>query len=1175
MIPLTRFVPEAQAANPSDLFFSEYIEGSSNNKALEIYNGTGAPVNLGTLGYKVEMYFNGATTPVRTVNLTGTVASGDVFVLAHGSANATIKAQADQLDTTTANWYNGNDAVVLKKGSTIVDVIGQIGNDPGTEWGTGFTSTADNTLRRKPTFCTGDTNPNDSFNPATEWDGFAQDTFGGLGAHTTFCNETAPAVQSTSPASGGSNVDVDSNISVTFNEPVTVTGGWFSLSCSLSGSHSATYSGSSTTYTINPDADFFYNETCTVTVLKDFVTDQDADDPPDNMAANYSWSFTTPAVNPCSASYTPIPKIQGSTGSTQYAGQTVTTRGVVTGDFQGSSKLSGFFLQDAAGDGNSATSDGIFIFVPNANPLSSIDVSVGDEVVVTGDPKEFNSMTEMDFVTTIKKCGTGSVAPTSVDLPEETNGDLERYEGMLVTFPETLTVSQNFFLGRYGQLTLSSDGRLFNPTNSNLPGSPGAISQADENARRQIFLDDGSSVQNPASVPYLFGADNTLRSGDTVAGLTGVLDYGLVTSDSTTRDYRVQPTVAPVFNRDNPRTAAPEPVGGNVKVASFNVLNYFNGNGSGLAGAAGGFPTSRGADTLVEFNRQRAKIIAAITAIDPDVAGLIEVENDGGGPTSAIQDLVNGLNSATAPGTYAFRIGTTPGTDEIQNAIIYKPSRVTPVGAAVNDVDTDGDNAWAQARNPLAQTFQYNANGEKFTFIVNHFTSKGCSASDTGADADQGDGQGCDNYQRTQQAERLLTFIADRQAASGDDDILVMGDLNAYGKEDPIRILTDGGMVNQIEAFITNPYSYIFGGTSGYIDQALTTTSLSSQVTGVTEWHINADEPVVMDYNTEFNPAGLYTPTPYRSADHDPLVIGLDLNAPPTVDAGGPYTVAEGSSVTVSATVSDVDGDSLSYAWDLDNDGNFETSGQSVSFSAASLDGPSSHTIKVQVSDGKHTVIDEATVNVTNVAPTVGSITVTPNPVLVNGTVNTNAGFTDPGTPDTHTALWSWGDSNSSAGVVTETNGSGSVTGSHSYGSVGSYTVTLTVTDDDLDSGQNMAQVQVTYGILALFDQTKAAKSGSTIPIKLQLVDANGNNLSASNKTVNVVAVKLNSVAVAGTDYDSGNANPDNNFRFDPTLGGYIFNLSTKNLNLGTGDYTLYFTVSGDPVVHTVNFKVK
>jgi hypothetical protein len=152
------------------------------------------------------------------------------------------------------------------------------------------------------------------------------------------------------------------------------------------------------------------------------------------------------------------------------------------------------------------------------------------------------------------------------------------------------------------------------------------------------------------------------------------------------------------------------------------------------------------------------------------------------------------------------------------------------------------------------------------------------------------------------------------------------------------------------------------------------------------------------------------------------------------------------------------------------------------------------------------------------------------------------------------------------------------VTGSHSYGSAGSYTITLTVTDDDLDSGQNTAQVQVTYGILALFDQTKAAKSGSTIPIKLQLVDANGNNLSASNKTVNVVAVKLNSVAVAGTDYDSGNANPDNNFRFDPTLGGtggYIFNLSTKNLNLGTGDYTLYFTVTGDPVVHTVNFKVK
>ena len=156
-------------AQPTDLFFSEYIEGSSNNKALEIFNGTASPINLTAGGYAIDMYFNGSGTSSLTINLTGTVAAGDVWVVAQASANATILAQADQ--TNGSGWYNGDDAVVLRKGATILDVIGQIGNDPGTEWGTGLTSTADNTLRRKPAICQGDTNGADAFNPATEWDG--------------------------------------------------------------------------------------------------------------------------------------------------------------------------------------------------------------------------------------------------------------------------------------------------------------------------------------------------------------------------------------------------------------------------------------------------------------------------------------------------------------------------------------------------------------------------------------------------------------------------------------------------------------------------------------------------------------------------------------------------------------------------------------------------------------------------------------------------------------------------------------------------------------------------------------------------------------------------------------------------------------------------------------------
>ncbi len=1067
--PLQGFIqttPTASAVS-AELFFSEYIEGSSNNKALEIYNATGAPVNLGTNGYNVQMFFNGSATAGLTINLTGTVANGDVFVLAQSAANAAILAQADQ--TNGSGWFNGDDAVVLRKGTTIIDSIGVVGNDPGTEWGAGLTSTADNTIRRKPTICGGDIVTTDSFDPATQWDGFATDNSTDLGTHISNClTEAEPAVNSTSPANGETEVAKGANITVNFSEPVNVSGSWFTISCTSSGLHTAVTSGGPVSYTLNPDSDFDFSETCTVTINASQVSDQDSNDPPDFMAANYQWSFTTGA-DPCTSPFTTIPVIQGDDTASEHVGETHLIRGTVVGDFQGGTSFGGFYLQDPAGDSNTATSDGIFVFAPSAT-----DVAVGDDVAVKGTVTEFNGLTEINSnAAGVTRCGAGSpITATTVHLPESVEGELERYEGMLVNIPETLTVSEVFNLGRFGETMLSTDGRLFQPTNflepSTAPGSP-VQQEFDSILRRKILLDDGLNIQNPNPIPYL-SADNTRRLGDTVNGLTGILDFRF-------SEYRVQPTIAPVFTVVNPRPAAPAAVGGNIKVVSSNVLNYFNGNGTGLDGAPGGFPTARGASNLNEFQRQRAKIIASLTTINADVLGIIEMENDGGGPSSAVQDLVNGMNAATAPGTYDFRIGTNPGTDLIQNVIIYKPARVTPVGPAVNDVDTDGDDAWIGARNPLAQTFQSVANGEKFNFIVNHFTSKGCSASDVGPDADQGDGQGCDNQSRINQANRLLVFIDQVKADSGDPDVLVMGDLNAYGEEDPIDILTDAGLVNEIERFIgDHAYSYVFQALSGYLDHALATASMDAQVTGVTEWHINADEPLVLDYNTEFKTQDLYEPTPYRSSDHDPVIVGLDLNAPPVV----------------------------------------------------------------------------------------GPITATPNPAIVNGAINFSANFTDADAGDTHTATWNWGDSTSSAGTIS----GNTVTGSHAYSAVGTYTVTLTVTDSHGNTDTSTVQVVVGYGVVALYDQTKAHKSGSTIPIKLQLVDAAGNNLSSPSLVVHVTGI---TPAPPGTDFDAGNANPDNNFRLDGNQ--YIFNLKTKGF--APGEYTLHFTVTGDPVTHTLKFVVR
>jgi uncharacterized protein len=580
-------------------------------------------------------------------------------------------------------------------------------------------------------------------------------------------------------------------------------------------------------------------------------------------------SCTVDVTVAATAATTPIYEIQGTGPTSPRLGETLTTSGVITAVFP---KLKGFYLQDPAGDGNPATSDGIFIYMNAALPASAV---VGKRITVKGTVAEFNGLTELTAPGSITVLATGAqIDPTDVSLPERFNGELERYEGMLVRIVSPMTVAQNYFLGRYGQLTLSANGRIEKATNRHPAGSPEAIALADENQRRLLILDDGSTLQNPSPTPYI-GAGNTVRGGDVLSSeLIGVLDQGPINASSpATIDYRLHPTAPVSFSRAHPRTTTPVAVGGNVKVASFNVLNYFNGTGSGT-----GYPTPRGASSAAEFERQRTKIIGALKAIDADVVGLMEIENDAEGSTSAIQDLVNGLNATMGAGTYAAvpNPAAGAGSDEIKVALIYKPARVSRVGASLADA------AAINNRPPLAQTFAA-LNGEKFSVIVNHFKSKSCTDA-TGGDVDQNDGQGCYNRRRIQQANHLLSFVEQVKSSAGDSDVVVIGDLNAYGKEDPVNVLTGAGIINLLATREANPYSYVFDGEIGYIDHALTTPSLDTQVTGVTHWHINADEPSFIDYNLEFKQPACaacepdrYTATPYRSSDHDPVIIGLQL----------------------------------------------------------------------------------------------------------------------------------------------------------------------------------------------------------------------------------------------------------------------------------------------------------
>jgi predicted extracellular nuclease len=859
-VPIVSSAPAAAA--PTGVFFSEYVEGSSNNKALEIYNGTGAPIDLASGGYNVEMYFNGSTSAGLTINLTGTVAHDDVFVLAQSSASPAILAAADQ--TNGAGWYNGDDAVVLREGSTVIDSIGQVGVDPGTEWGSGLTSTADNSLRRKSSVGIGDPNPADAFDPSVEWDGFATDTFGGLGVHLQPEVDCGPPITTaegtpvdatiTATDANGTVVDV-AIASVAPTDPGTFSRSAFTPASGVGGTATATVSASGTT----PAG------TYTLTIV---ATNDDASP----QTGSCQLTVTVSSAPQCGAPATTIHDVQGTGASTPMAGDTVTIEGVVVGDYQAAGQFGGYYAQeeDADADADPDSSEGIFVFD------TGVPVAVGDVVRVTGRATEFSGLTELTDVTSAAVCDSGAtVTPTTVSLPVTADADWERVEGMSTSVAQELTVTEVFTLARFGEVALSAGGRLDTPTNVVSPGAP-ALALQDLNDRSRILLDDGNNQQNIDPTHYPQGglsANNTLRVGDTVSAVAGVLDQRFGA-------YRIQPVdpASITFTHANPRPVAPASVGGDVRVAAFNVLNYFNGDGLG-----GGFPTPRGASTSAEFDRQRTKIINAITAMDADVVGLMELENDDTASVyGAIEDLVDGLNDAAGAGTYDFIDTGVVGTDEIRVGIVYQPAAVTPVGPyAVMDSTVDPRFLDTKNRPSLAQTFE-TADGARFTVVVNHLKSKGSACDDVG-DPDTGDGQGNCNRTRTLAAQALVDWLAGDPTDSGDADIVLLGDMNSYAKEDPIRAFEAGGYVNTIAEHVgADAYSFVFEGQSGYLDHALASPSLAAQVTGVTEWHINADEPVALDYNVEFKSPGqvssFYAPGPYRSSDHDPVLLGLDPN---------------------------------------------------------------------------------------------------------------------------------------------------------------------------------------------------------------------------------------------------------------------------------------------------------
>jgi predicted extracellular nuclease len=434
---------------------------------------------------------------------------------------------------------------------------------------------------------------------------------------------------------------------------------------------------------------------------------------------------------------------------------------------------------------------------------------------------------------------------------------------MRVRIGAPLTVDDNDGLVRFGELVASFDGRLYQPTELAAPG-PDAARIAADNARRALVLDDNRSAREPAApwfLPQPLSDAAPMRAGSRLLGVEGIVDQRR-------GDRRLQLT-APLRVVQAPRPPAPD-VRGNLRVASLNLLNLFNGDGRG-----GGFPTERGARTAEQYRLQQAKQVLVVQALRPDIAALMEVENDGTGPDSTLAQFVAALNAHGPVRDYALvDTGPTLGGDAIRVAMIYRRGRVTALGKPARLTGGPFDR---RSRVPIAQAFRL-GRGRPFVVEANHFKSKGCGRdadAATGSDADQKDGQGCWNAVRVESARRVMAWLAGDPTGTRPAHVMLLGDFNAHAMEDPMRMLRAAGwqdaFAHAAAPGAAPPYSFVFDGMAGRLDHALFDAALAPHLRGAVEWHNNADEPEALDYH------GDASVDPYRASDHDPILLGFDL----------------------------------------------------------------------------------------------------------------------------------------------------------------------------------------------------------------------------------------------------------------------------------------------------------
>jgi predicted extracellular nuclease len=978
------FATTANPDTPIGVVISQVYGGGGNagapfsNDFIELFNRSSAAVSLN--GASVQ-YASATGTNWLVTALTNVTLQPKQYYLvqeAAGTSGGAALPAPDATGTTNMSATAGKVALVggttplaSCTGSAVADLVGY-GSTASCFEGAGPAPAPSNTTAamRNANGCT-DTNNNASDFAASP--PLPRNTASPLGN----CDDQPPAVSATTPTSGATDVPLTSNITIQFSEAVNVADGWYSISCGTSGAHTAAVSGGPQNFTLNPDSDFATGETCTVTVVAANVTDQDTADPPDAMSGNYVWSFTTEAPLPPPVA---IHEIQGAGHTSPRAGQAVANvNGFVT-----AKRSNGYYMQDPNPDADDATSEGIFVFT-NSAP----SVNVGDAVRVSGTVAEFRpggasttnlTTTEITAPTTsvlttgnplppatvigsggrvppsevIENDASGSVETTGVFDPASDGIDFyETLEGMLLQVNNAVVVGPTNSRGEMFVLADDGAGAAARTARGGIvirdlgPEPSGDYASGDFNPER-IQLDDAAGVATP----------NANVGDHFMSPVVGVLDYDF-------GNFEIEVTSALARVPDGvTREVTAEPGANELSVATFNVENL---------------------DALEPQSKFDALAVEIVTNMrSPDVISLEEIQDNNGATNDSVVDADQTLNKlaaaiAAAGGpTYDWRQinpvddqdGGEPGGN-IRVGFMFRTDRGLafvdrPGGGSTNATSVvDGSSgpelsfspgrvdptntAWNASRKPLAGEFMYH--GQKFFLITNHFNSKGGDEPLFGRFQPP---TRSTEVQRHQQAQIVNNFVDAILAADSNANVVVLGDLNDFEFSQTVSIL-EGGVLHALMKTLpqNERYSYVFEGNSQSLDHIVVSDHVFGNPFTYDAVHVNAE---FFD----------------QLSDHDPQVARfvVNVNAAPSADAGDGYTVAEGGTVSLSASGNDPEGGPLTYAWDLDNNGSFETSGQTVTFSAAALDGPSSHTVHVQVTDnGGLTATDIATVNVTNVAP--------------------------------------------------------------------------------------------------------------------------------------------------------------------------------------------------------------